>query len=641
MLPRKPTNMIYRIFHLGDSTPPETADDDDLSGGNSSGGASGSSGAAQKQAAFLWGKSRRHYNSSSDFDSDEDHSDDSGGSNAPSRKPSRKSSISEAMDSMIRRAGSMTARSKPASHQQPQQPPQHQQHPQQQQSNQQSQTGDLNQLHVAHANTSSASSTSTIHAPKLANRQPSKKGIFSMGNSEEESSDYESEHEDASPKKTIRPSLFKDLLNGTRSKKQTSRPASPSISRGNSESNLHHREDAAAASPFSLEIPPPEHNSTPKQESHHNIFKDLLSPRIRKSSFSSSGFASASASGAASATSSHGSLPRLNGTAVRATESGPTSPVLERKNSSMSLQRSGSSEVSLAEKYGKTEDILGRGAYATVKLCCPMNSKQKFAIKEFRKRRKDESQKEYVKKLIAEFCISSTLDHENVVRTVDLIQDAKHQWCVVMEYCAGGDLYCRISNGSLKSYSEMSCYFAQLVHGVQYLHSMGVSHRDLKPENLILDASGRILKITDFGVSQVFRTPFGTVCKKTRGVAGSGPYIAPEEFCSEEYDSEAVDVWSMGIIYFVMAANSIPWRTAVASDQRYKYFLDHRMHYAAFERLQPGPRSLVYKLIEPDPVKRIKVADLLEDEWLKSVSVCTALNCNSVDHVHESHSGKA
>ena len=68
---------------------------------------------------------------------------------------------------------------------------------------------------------------------------------------------------------------------------------------------------------------------------------------------------------------------------------------------------------------------------------------------EFRKRRRTESEKEYVKKLTAEFCISSTLHHINVVETVDLIQDENHNWCEVMEFCPGGDLYGAIKKASI------------------------------------------------------------------------------------------------------------------------------------------------------------------------------------------------
>lgn len=111
--------------------------------------------------------------------------------------------------------------------------------------------------------------------------------------------------------------------------------------------------------------------------------------------------------------------------------------------------------------------------------------------KEFRKRRKNESEKEYVKKLTAEFCISSTLHHINVVETVDLVQDESQHWCEVMEFCPGGDLYAAIKKGGM-SPSEVECCFKQILTGVSYLHSQGVAHRDIKPENLFFDTKGHL-----------------------------------------------------------------------------------------------------------------------------------------------------
>lgn len=115
-------------------------------------------------------------------------------------------------------------------------------------------------------------------------------------------------------------------------------------------------------------------------------------------------------------------------------------------------------------------------------------------MQEFRKRRKNETEKDYVKKLTSEFCISSTLHHLNIVETVDLVQDESRHWCEVMEYCPGGDLYAAIKKGSM-SPNEMESYFKQVLEGINYLHSMGVAHRDIKPENLLLDGRGHI-KIT-------------------------------------------------------------------------------------------------------------------------------------------------
>jgi protein-serine/threonine kinase len=112
-------------------------------------------------------------------------------------------------------------------------------------------------------------------------------------------------------------------------------------------------------------------------------------------------------------------------------------------------------------------------------------------LQEFRKRRKNESEKEYVKKLTAEFCISSTLHHVNIVETVDLVQDENQHWCEVMEFCPGGDLYAAIKKGHM-SPSEIECCFRQILQGLSYLHSQGVAHRDIKPENIYFNGKGQL-----------------------------------------------------------------------------------------------------------------------------------------------------
>ncbi|KAF5356277.1 hypothetical protein D9756_004366 [Leucocoprinus leucothites] len=110
----------------------------------------------------------------------------------------------------------------------------------------------------------------------------------------------------------------------------------------------------------------------------------------------------------------------------------------------------GDSAVSLTQKYGVCQRVaIGKGATSVVRLAHKWDRSEEklYAVKEFRKRRKNESEKEYVKKLTAEFCISSTLHHPNVVETVDLVQDESMHWCEVMEFCPGGDLYAAIKKG--------------------------------------------------------------------------------------------------------------------------------------------------------------------------------------------------
>jgi protein-serine/threonine kinase len=97
-----------------------------------------------------------------------------------------------------------------------------------------------------------------------------------------------------------------------------------------------------------------------------------------------------------------------------------------------------------------------------------------------------------------------------------------------MEYCSGGDLYAAIKKGTMTA-EDSNLYFKQIVTGVAYLHTMGVAHRDIKPENLLLDGSG-VIKITDFGVSDVFRMCWEKQTHMSKGLCGSEPYIAPEQF---------------------------------------------------------------------------------------------------------------
>ena len=114
------------------------------------------------------------------------------------------------------------------------------------------------------------------------------------------------------------------------------------------------------------------------------------------------------------------------------------------------------------------------------------------------------------------------------------------------------------------------------------------------------------MKITDFGVSTVFKNPFGAKREQQKGVMGSSPYIAPEEWTCSEYDSELVDIWAMGIIgysffvlstyvfcRYVMASNSIPWKAAQLSDLRYKLYIESHKKFAPFERVHPGLRKLL------------------------------------------------
>ncbi|KAJ5466713.1 Serine/threonine-protein kinase hal4 [Penicillium diatomitis] len=288
--------------------------------------------------------------------------------------------------------------------------------------------------------------------------------------------------------------------------------------------------------------------------------------------------------------------------------------------------------ASLVDKYGKCQEVVGRGAFGIVRISHkvdPTDSKceQLYAVKEFR-RRPQETAKRYQKRLTSEFCISSSLRHPNVIHTLDLLQDAKGDYCEVMEYCAGGDLYTLILAAGKLEVAEADCFFKQLMRGVEYMHEMGVAHRDLKPENLLLTTHGA-LKITDFGNGECFRMAWEKEAHMTAGLCGSAPYIAPEEYIEKEFDPRAVDLWATGVIYMAMRTGRHLWRVANRDeDEFYQRYLEGRKHedgYAPIETLHRARcRNVIYSILDPNPSRRINASQVLKSEWVRQIKLCKA-----------------
>ncbi|KAG1857123.1 Pkinase-domain-containing protein [Suillus subluteus] len=318
-----------------------------------------------------------------------------------------------------------------------------------------------------------------------------------------------------------------------------------------------------------------------------------------------------------------------------------SAPKLSRKSSARSTSSKksdsdvdrksvgGESAASLTQKYGVCQKVaIGKGATSVVRLAHKWDRSEEklYAVKEFRKRRKNESEKEYVKKLTAEFCISSTLHHINIVETVDLVQDENQHWCEVMEFCPGGDLYAAIKKGGM-SPSEVECCFKQLLSGVSYLHSQGIG---------------------DYGASTVYRLPWEATIHMSTGLCGSEPYIAPEQFLGKPYDARLVDIWACGIVYYCLHFQEMPWRAAQMSDTLYAAYVaacavQHKdkdkdkdvVFPPTINNLSPRAcRSLIRKMLEPDPKLRSPIEDIVAHSWVKGIEVCHAVAKPTHVHVH-------
>ncbi|KHN15895.1 CBL-interacting serine/threonine-protein kinase 9 [Glycine soja] len=163
-------------------------------------------------------------------------------------------------------------------------------------------------------------------------------------------------------------------------------------------------------------------------------------------------------------------------------------------------------------------------------------------------------------------------------------------------------------NGKLKE-DEARRYFHQLINAVDYCHSRGVYHRDLKPENLLLDSNG-VLKVTDFGLSTYAQQEDELL----RTACGTPNYVAPEVLNDRGYVGSTSDIWSCGVILFVLMAGYLPFDEP---NHAALYKKIGRAQFTCPSWFSPEAKKLLKLILDPNPLTRIKVPELLEDEWFK------------------------
>ncbi|GAB2285155.1 CBL-interacting serine/threonine-protein kinase 3 [Dionaea muscipula] len=202
------------------------------------------------------------------------------------------------------------------------------------------------------------------------------------------------------------------------------------------------------------------------------------------------------------------------------------------------------------------------------------------------------------------------IKHPNVVCLYE-VMGSKTKIFIVLEYITGGELFDKIAyNGRMRE-DEARRYFQQLINAVDYCHSRGVYHRDLKPENLLLDASGN-LKVSDFGLSALSQQVRDDGLLHTS--CGTPNYVAPEVLNDGGYDGATADLWSCGVILFVLLAGYLPFDESNLMDLYKKI--------SAAEFTCPpwwsfSVKKLITQILDPNPMTRITVPEILEDEWFK------------------------
>lgn len=251
--------------------------------------------------------------------------------------------------------------------------------------------------------------------------------------------------------------------------------------------------------------------------------------------------------------------------------------------------------------------LLGQGTFAKVYYARSLITNQSVAIKVINKEKISRvGLKEQIKR---EICVMRLVRHPNIIY-LNEVMGTKTKIYFVMEYAKGGELFNKVAKGKLSDEVAWK-YFYQLINAVDFCHIRGVFHRDIKPENLLLDENDN-LKITDFGLSAIAE------CKRQDGMlhttCGTPAYVAPEVISRKGYDGTKADIWSCGVVLYVLLAGYLPFQD---SNLIGLYRKIGKAEFKCPSWFPPEARRLLLKMMDPDPNTRITMAKVKESSWFK------------------------
>ncbi|XP_028768873.1 CBL-interacting serine/threonine-protein kinase 10-like isoform X1 [Neltuma alba] len=252
--------------------------------------------------------------------------------------------------------------------------------------------------------------------------------------------------------------------------------------------------------------------------------------------------------------------------------------------------------------------LLGQGTFAKVYYARSTSTNQSVAIKVIDKDKVMKSgEAERIKR---EISIMRKVKHPYIIQLLEVMA-TKSKIYFVMEYAKGGELFTKLAKkGKLKE-DVAHKYFWQLINAVDFCHSRGVYHRDIKPENLLLDENGD-LKVSDFGLSALAES------KREDGLlhttCGTPAYVAPEVIKRKGYDGAKADVWSCGVVLFVLLAGYLPFHDPNLVEMYRKI---DKAEFECPNGFSPEVRTLLCKMLNPDPDARISMEKIRECAWFK------------------------
>ncbi|XP_044977100.1 CBL-interacting protein kinase 19-like [Hordeum vulgare subsp. vulgare] len=251
--------------------------------------------------------------------------------------------------------------------------------------------------------------------------------------------------------------------------------------------------------------------------------------------------------------------------------------------------------------------VLGKGTFAKVYHARHLQTGESVAIKVLDREKAVRSG--LVSHIKREIAVLRRVRHPNIVHLFEVMA-TKTKIYFVMELVRGGELFSRVSKGRLKEDTARR-YFQHLISAVGFCHTRGVFHRDLKPENLLVDEAGN-LKVSDFGLSAVAEPfqPEGLL----HTFCGTPAYVAPEVLARRGYEGAKADIWSCGVILFVLMAGYLPFH-----DQNLMamYRKVYKGEFRCPRWFSKDLTSLIMRFLDTNPSTRITLPEVMESRWFK------------------------
>ena len=262
----------------------------------------------------------------------------------------------------------------------------------------------------------------------------------------------------------------------------------------------------------------------------------------------------------------------------------------------------------IAEIHFKIDRKLGEGMFSTVKLATHSLTGEKVAIKILEKTRI--AKIEDKERINREIAIMKRLYHYNIIKLYQVVEN-KLTIYLIQEHIQGKEFMEYLTKkGKLKEV-EACKFYHQIISGLEYIHQCGIAHRDFKPENILLTNENTVLKIIDFGLSNSYKNN-----QLLKTACGSPCYAPPEMILEQNYNGAKSDIWSSGIILYLMLCGKLPFFHE-ENEVMYQQIISGVFELPNY--LSDNAKDILKKILNIDPKKRFNFEEIKAHPWFNII----------------------